>query len=128
MSGEIPGWGGAREGAGRPPGPSDPDAKTAKAQYDEWRAHGEKYKALQAEVDYMAEVGLYVPRAAVQQATATAQAIFVQHVRSIGNTLERTLNLAPEVIEAIEKELDAAMNRLADDLEAMASMAAATKQ
>ena len=55
---------------------------------------------------------------------ATAQAVFVQHVRSIGNTLERTLHLAPEVIEAIEKELDAAMNKLADDLEAMANMAA----
>lgn len=127
MYGEIPGHGGAREGAGRPPKVPDDEAAAAagvRDSYNFWKAKGEEFKARQAELDYLEASGQYLPRAAVQQAAATAVNVFVQHVRSIGGNLERTHGLTPEVAAAIDVALDEAMSKLSDDLKELAGFGA----
>lgn len=122
---EIPRHGGARPGAGRPR--KDEDGDTVTSDYNYWKAKSEEFKARQAELEYLAKVGEYVPRAAVQQASATAMNTFVQHARSIADNLERSLGLKPEVAAAIAESIDQAMGALAEDLKGLADAGKAVK-
>ena len=115
----IANHGGARPGAGRPPGPARPPSDD-REDYDHWRARTERAKALKGEMDLEVEAGRLVSRDAVQAASATLLATFTQHCRGIGDTLERTLGLQPEVSEAISREIDEALSVLAEDLRKMA--------
>jgi len=117
---ETPRHGGAREGAGAPSGPRQPPSED-KQDFDHWRARSERAKALQAELDLGVAEGRLVNRDSVQAASATLLAVFTQHCRGIGDTLERTLGLAPEAAAAISTEIDEALSVLADDLKKMAN-------
>lgn len=114
------GHGGAREGAGAPRGPREPPSED-KQDFDHWRARSERAKALQAELDLGVAEGRLVNRESVQAASATILAVFTQHCRGIGDTLERTLGLQPEVAAAVSREIDEALSVLADDLKKMAN-------
>lgn len=111
------GHGGYREGAGR--------ANTTQERLDleYWKGRHEQAKALAAERENEVALGQLVHRDHVVAAAATAMAAFVQHVRSLPDTLERQHGLQPKVVEAISLSLDAAMSALADDLKALADLA-----
>lgn len=111
---DAPRHGGAREGAGRPRGSSEPNED--RDDYNHWKSRSERAKALAAEIELEVTSGNLLPRSAIQAAAATALATFVQHCRGIGDTLERTLGLTPEVAEAISMQIDEALNVLADDM------------
>lgn len=111
-------WGGARPNSGpKGPGyvPSD-DQIT----FERERAEHERVKREQREFKLAQERGEYVAREAVRQASATAFAMFAQSVRSIPDNCERRLALAPEVVEAIQAEIDAALTELSNALRALA--------
>lgn len=114
----MAGWGGAREGAGRKPEGYEPSE--AKVDYERERAEHERVKRLEREFKLKRERGEYVARAAVRQATATALAILTQSVRSIADNCERKFALAPEVVEGISQQADAALLEVAEAFKAIA--------
>jgi hypothetical protein len=63
--------------------------------------------------------GQYVAREAVRQASATALASLSQSLRSLPDSLERRMALAPDVIQAISDAIDGCLNDLADEFELM---------
>lgn len=103
---EAPSHGGKRVHAGRV---GNVDYQTEKARLTREQADR---VALQNKI----ASGEYVPRSAYRQAAATLIATFAQTVRSTPDNLERKLDLAPEVAEALTLELDAAMAHLAEGL------------
>jgi hypothetical protein len=109
----VTGHGGERAGAGRPSGPQTED----QADYNLWRARNEKAKAQTAEFDLEIKRGAYLPRETVAAAAATAFASFAQHCRGIGGMLERNLGVKPEIAEAVEREIDTALESLSLDLQ-----------
>lgn len=117
------GHGGAREGAGRPPGSSvqllTAERAGIRADFESERARHEKIKADEREFDFAVKQGQYLPRVAQQQASATALAILTQSLRSIPDNLERTLGLKPEVVEQVSVEIDAALQEIAMAFKAM---------
>mgnify|MGYP001163370505 CR=1 FL=1 len=118
----VNGWGGAREGAGRPAGvPADPDRQWSKAEYDAQKARHERIKADQAEFDYLIKRGQYVERAAVVQASATAYAIAAQGLRSLRDNLERRVGLPAEVLDLVATEVDNALENVARSFKALAA-------
>lgn len=116
MMDAIPSHGGHREGAGRPSGPRSEASK----QFEAARARHELAKAQRAELALKVATGEYLPRAAYQQANATALAMLTQAIRSIPDNLERQFKLAPEVLDAISEAHDAALNQVAEQLRMMA--------
>jgi phage terminase Nu1 subunit (DNA packaging protein) len=112
------GVGGAREGAGRKP------AGYIKPQeiidFERERARNEKAKADLNELDFKVKSNEFVPRAAVQQAAATMLATIAQTLRSVPDTLERRLNLPPDVAEAVGTEIDYVLEGLASELQLLA--------
>lgn len=110
--------GGARPGAGAKPAGYVPPPE--KVEFDKEKARNEKAKADLNELDYKIKSGEYVPRAAVQQASATLLATISQTLRSLPDTLERRLNLSPEVAEMIGVEVDAILDGLGEDLRILA--------
>lgn len=109
--------GGQREGAGRKPlGYEHPEGR---ADFELERAAHEKVKREQREFALARERGEYVARAAVQQASATALAVLTQSIRSIPDNCERQLALAPEVVELIQQQIDAALSDAAAAFRAM---------
>jgi hypothetical protein len=114
------GHGGAREGAGRPPGGyKKPPKSEAELDFDKERALHEKVKRERAELAYMVDSGRYVARDAVQQASATTVAALAQTLRSIPDNLERK-GIAPEVCALIERQIDEAMREAALQMQLMA--------
>lgn len=103
----TPGRGGARPNSG--PRGEGYQRSESEAEYDKEKARHERIKADQREFKLAIEMGEYLPRAATVQASATALAILTQSLRSIPDNLERTLALAPEVVEAIAVQIDAAL-------------------
>jgi len=113
------GHGGAREGAGRPSGPADPDRAQAKVDYEVEKARHEKIKADEREFEFGIKQGEYLPRVAQQTAAATALAILTQSLRSLPDNLERRLDLGPETVEQIAVEIDNALAEVAAAFKAM---------
>jgi phage terminase Nu1 subunit (DNA packaging protein) len=110
--------GGARAGAGRKPAGYEKPQEVV--DYDRERARNEKAKADLNELDFKVKSGEYVPRAAVQQAAATMLASIAQTLRSLPDTLERRVNLSPEVAELVGVEIDAVLEGLGDELRMLA--------
>jgi phage terminase Nu1 subunit (DNA packaging protein) len=111
------GWGGAREGAGGKPAgyvKSDDQKNLDKA-----KARHESVKADLAELEFRRVRGELVSRAMVKQASATALATLAQALRTIPDTLERKHNITPELAEMIGKEVDDALDAVADMFEMM---------
>ena len=71
------------------------------------------------ELEFKIKSGEYVEREAVKQASATALAAVAQSLRSLPDTLERKLNITPEVAELIGAEIDATLDSLAEDFALM---------
>lgn len=112
------GHGGAREGAGRKPEGYQPTQE--KVDYERERAEHERVKREQREFKLAQERGEYLPRDAVRQASATVMAVMAQALRSLPDNLERQFALAPEVVEAIAEQCDAALADLSVGLRKMA--------
>lgn len=109
--------GGARPGAGRKPaGYVKPQEKM---DFDMAKARKEAALADMQELNFKIKTGEYIPRDPVREASATLLANIAQTLRSLPDHLERKLHLAPEVTEALEKGIDAALSDLADGLELM---------
>lgn len=113
----VSGRGGARPGAGAKPKGHVKSAETVAL--DKSKARHEQAKAELAELDLKVKTGLYVERAAVRQASATAMSSVAQTLRSVPDNLERRMGIAPEVAEAVGRAIDAALNDLADEFELM---------
>lgn len=114
MSGENAfGWGGAREGAGRPPADeTTPSRAEAKAEYEEQRARHERLKADKAEIELRQRMGELLERSNVELAAATAASVLVQSLRGLRDTLERKYSLPIEALEAVDAEIDAALQNI----------------
>lgn len=69
-----------------------------------------------AELEAAKMQGTLVNRDAVRNSSAKALSTISQALRSIPDTLERRLGLAPDVIQAIEELIDESMSELAADL------------
>lgn len=108
-------WGGKRAGAGRKPASYRPPPE--KLELDEARARHEQIKAERAELALQTELKQWVSRDAYREASVRLIAAFAQSIRSIPDTLERDLGLAPAVIEAIGVHLDDALETLADEMQ-----------
>lgn len=106
--------GGRREGAGRKP--HDYVKPQEALDYEAARARNEEAKANLNELEYKIKSGEYVEREAVKQASATALSAIAQALRSLPDTLERKLNVAPEITELIGAEIDACLDSLSQDL------------
>lgn len=94
-----------------------PESSQPKTDYNSARARVEQFKAKNYELEYLKNLGALVSRAAVQSASATAMASFAQSMRSMQDDMERKLNLAPEVVEAIGNYVDDALAQLAQGFE-----------
>lgn len=113
------GHGGRREGAGRKPADYVPPPE--KIDFDKARARNEQSKADLNELEFRIKSKQYLPRAAIQQAAATAIASFSQTMRSVPDNLERRLGVTPEVAEAVGQAIDAALEELANEFKMMTS-------
>lgn len=118
MSVPVPGYGGAREGAGRKSAAEN--STEAAVLYNESRARKENALAGIAELDLGEKAGALLPRDKVKSAASIAFATFVQTMRSVPDNLERDLGIAPEVAEAIGVAIDEALADLGQQFKAMA--------
>jgi phage terminase Nu1 subunit (DNA packaging protein) len=109
--------GGARAGAGRKP--ADYVKPQEIQDFESARARNEAAKADLNELEYKIKSGEYVEREAVKQASATALATLAQALRSLPDTLERRLNVSPEITELIGAEIDACLESLSEDFALM---------
>lgn len=118
------GHGGARPGGGRPRTAVGGDTLAAdrnatRADFEAERARHEKIKADEREFEFEIKKGEYLPRSAQQAASATALAVLTQSLRSIPDNLERSFGLAPEVVEQVAIQIDAALAEVATAFKAM---------
>ena len=109
------GLGGARPGAGRKPADYVPSED--RLDYEAARARNESAKADLNELELAIKRGEYVPRAEVQEATATALSALSQTLRSVPDNLERTLGIAPELAQEVGAQIDAALDDVATRFE-----------
>jgi len=109
--------GGRREGAGRKPADYVPPPE--KLDFDKARARNEQSKADLNELEFRIKSKQYLPRAAIQQAAATAIASFAQTMRSVPDNLERTHGISPEIAEEVGKAIDLALQDLAHEFQMM---------
>ena len=108
------GRGGARVGAGRKPrGYVKP---VEASEFEKSKARKEAALADMHELNFKIKSGEYIPRAPVREASATMLASLAQTLRSIPDNLERKLNLAPDIAEAVEREIDSALSDISDDM------------
>jgi len=117
---EPTGNGGKRPGAGRPrkaQGAPLTPTQTDNERYARARAEHEEIKLQQRALALQVEQGKLISRAAVEAASATVLAYLAQGLRALPDNLERQFNLAPDVVEAIERAIDAQLDSLADGLE-----------
>lgn len=111
------GWGGHRDGAGRKPaGYEHPEGR---ADFERERAEHERVKREQREFKLAVERGEYIKIDQVRQASATLLAVVSQSLRSLPDNLERRHALAPDVVEGVTADVDAALAEMAAVLKAM---------
>ncbi|MQR02338.1 DUF1441 family protein [Glaciimonas soli] len=111
------GHGGSRRNAGRK---SDTHIKPETViDYDEARARNESIKADLNTLEFKIKSSEYVARNGVRQASATALASLAQTLRSVPDNLERKLGITPEVAEEVGRQIDAALQDLANEFEIM---------
>lgn len=118
------GWGGARPGAGAPKKEQTPEEQQAtrdRINLTREKGRHEAIKANMAELEYRKAIGEVVARAQVQKASATMLATLAQSLRTLPDTLERKYALAPEVAEAIGRDIDDALDQAANLFEMMAA-------
>ena len=113
----APGHGGVRQGAGRKP--ADYEKPQERIDLDREKARNEKAKADLNELELAVRRGEYVLRAEVRQATATALSALAQTLRSVPDNLERKLGVAPEVAQEVGILIDAALDEVANQFEAI---------
>jgi len=118
MDVQVPGYGGARAGAGRKPA-AESSAEDARL-YNASRARKEAALAGIAELDLGQKAGSLLHRDKVQLASSMAFASFVQSLRSLPDNLERDQGITPEVAEAIGTAIDEALADLGRQFKAMA--------
>jgi Protein of unknown function (DUF1441) len=117
--------GGARAGAGRPRADGEPnnayspEVSDAQLDFERERAEHERVKREQRQFKLDCEMGLYLPRVAVQQASATALAVLTQSLRSLTDVLERAANLTPQQAEIAERTIDQALSEVSVAFKAM---------
>jgi phage terminase Nu1 subunit (DNA packaging protein) len=117
------GHGGYRPGAGaKPPGYVPPKERI---DLDREKARNEKAKADLNELELAVRRGEYVERAQVRQASATALSALAQTLRSVPDNLERKLGVAPEVAQEVGMLIDAALDEVANQFEAITEQARA---
>lgn len=102
-------------GAGRKPADYVPSED--RLDYEAARARNESAKADLNELELAIKRGEYVPRAEVQEATATALSALSQTLRSVPDNLERTLGIAPELAQEVGAQIDAALDDVATRFE-----------
>ena len=90
---------------------------------DREKARNEKAKADLNELELAVRRGQYVLRAEVQQATATALSALAQTLRSVPDNLERKLGVTPDVALEVGILIDAALDEVANQFEALAESA-----
>ena len=119
--------GGARAGAGRPRADGSPnnayeppEPSDAQLDFERERAEHERVKREQRQFKLDVEMGQYLHRTAVQQASATALAVLTQSLRSLTDQLERAANLTPQQAELAEATIDRALSEVATAFKAMA--------
>ncbi len=106
--------GGARPNSGpKPPGYVPQPKSDDQANYDREHAEHERVKREEREFKLAIARAEYLPREAQKQAAATALSVLTQSLRSIPDNLERTLSLAPDVVESISIQIDAALSEIA---------------
>jgi len=88
-----------------------------KIDYDEARARNEAAKADLNELELAVRRGIYVERAAVQQATATALATLAQTLRAVPDNLERRLGVSADVAQEVGVMIDNSLDDLATEFE-----------
>lgn len=121
----VPKNGGARERSGPKSRETRDEIKKAIEEAGEYidyakaRAKKETFQAHKAELDYKIQIGEYVSRDSVRDASARAMSAIAQTLRSIPDNLERKLGIAPEIAEEVGRLIDDALNDLADELERM---------
>lgn len=129
--------GGRRPGAGRPKGmgneqmqakadaaadndeeldPTSPDRLTIAVRKAMAVALKEESLAGLKALELQVETKKYLPRDAYREATATMLATLSQALRSIPDTLERKLSLAPEALQYIEATIDKQLSSAATTL------------
>lgn len=113
--------GGARPGAGRKPADYVPSED--RLDYEAARARNESAKADLNELELAIKRGEYVPRAEVQEATATALSALSQTLRSVPDNLERTLGISPELAQEVGMQIDAALDDVATRFEDLTQQA-----
>lgn len=118
MTVAVPGYGGAREGAGRKSAAEQ--AEPSAVLYSESRARKEAALAGIAEHDLGVKAGSLLPRDQVKLAASISFASFVQTMRSVPDNLERDLGITPECAEAIGVAIDEALADLGQQFKAMA--------
>ena len=111
------GHGGYRPGAGGKPAGYVPPQE--RIDLDREKARNEKAKADLNELELAVRRGQYVDRAQVRQASATALSALAQTLRSVPDNLERKLGVAPEVAAEVGSLIDAALDEVANQLEAI---------
>jgi phage terminase Nu1 subunit (DNA packaging protein) len=119
----ITGKGGARPNSG--PKPAGYVHPPERIDLDRERARNEKAKADLNELDLAVRRGEYVERAQVRQASATALSALAQTLRSVPDNLERKLGVAPEVAQEVGMLIDAALDEVANQFEAITEQAKA---
>lgn len=139
----LPGYGGKRTGAGRKRGyspkkaaaidsgveQSDPSDQTSVAvRFAQARARKETALADLNELSFKVKSGEFVSRDAVRQGAATVLAALAQSLRSLPDTLERKHSLAPEVIQMVEIEIDAALLDASSELQRLSEDASEAEQ
>jgi len=88
----------------------------AGASFQEQRARHEKIKADERELKLQIARGQYVLRSAVRDAMAMCLNTLAQGLRSLPDSIERKLHVAPEVAEEIERAIDTRLAEIADTL------------
>lgn len=85
---------------------------------DKAKARKESADADLKELEYKVRLGLYLDRAAVVEAAATAHAMAAQSLRSLRDTLERQGVPVP-ICEQVDAAVTEALNTLAEDYRLM---------
>lgn len=110
--------GGARPGAGRPPGPTNKEKASADERYAVERAEHERIKREQREFALEVEKKRYVLADEVRQKATQCLAELAQTLRTVPDNLERE-GLSIDWCQKVEAVIEAAMTTAAQNMSLM---------